>query len=320
MFVVCESLSMQVFLTAVIPVFALIACGFAAGKFKWLGHQSTEALSRFVFIFALPALLIRSISSAPVSDVLNINFLLSYCLGMIGVWLLSAILSRLLYKEGLASGAIRAVNSTYGNTGYLGIPLGVAVFGSSAVVPASMTVVVNAFLIIPMAAILIEVSRNQGNGIPRIIFGSVRTLISNPMVISVVIGLILSFSGAQIPEVVDNFLHILGDAAGPCALVAIGLFVSKIPIKGILGSLALISILKLIIFPAFVWVFVTLLFPLEPMWSAMAVIMAGTPLGATAFVVAQRYNVKVSESSASVVATTALSIITLSIMLITLIP
>ena len=310
---------MDILVTAVIPVFALIACGFAAGKLKWLGPQSTEALNRFVFMFALPALLIRSIARAPVSDILNGNFLAAFIIGMIAVWVLSGLLSRLLYRESLEDGAIRAVNATYGNTGYLGIPLAATVFGQAAIVPASMTVAVNAILIIPMAAILIEVSRNRGRGSAQIVAGTLRTLAVNPMVLSVLTGLLLAVSGVEFPEAVDNFLNILGDAAGPCALVAIGLFVSTIPVGGLIGRLTVLSILKLVVFPAIVWGLVSWVFPLEPMWAAMAVLMAGTPLGATAFVVAQRYKVLVPESSASVVATTAISLITLAFLLVFLV-
>ena len=305
---------MEIFISAVLPVFALIACGFGAGKFKLLGPQSTEVLSQFVFIFALPALLIRSIALAPISDVLNINFIASYGLGMLVIWFISFILSRLIYKDNLESSAIQGVNATYGNTGYLGIPLGLSVFGSGAIVPASITIAVNAFLIIPLATIMIEASRNKGRGVINIIVGTLNTLAINPLVLSVLIGLAICFSGSKFPAVIDNFLLILGGAAGPCALVAIGLFVSNIPVKGIFLRLGITSTLKLVIFPAVVWCLVEYCFYLPPMWSAMAVIMAGTPLGATAFVVAQRYKINVSDSSASVVATTAISIVTLSIL------
>ena len=187
---------MDILVTAVIPVFALIACGYGAGKLKWLGPQSTEALNRFVFMFALPALLIRSIAKAPVSDILNGNFLAAYIIGMVAVWILSGVLSRAVYRESLEDGAMRAVNATYGNTGYLGIPLAATVFGPAAIVPASMTVAVNAILIIPMAAILIEVSRNRGRGSGEILAGTLKTLAVNPMVLSVLTGLLIAVSGA----------------------------------------------------------------------------------------------------------------------------
>ena len=188
---------MEIFISAVLPVFALIACGFGAGKFKLLGPQSTEVLSQFVFIFALPALLIRSIALAPISDVLNINFIASYGLGMLVIWFISFILSRLIYKDNLESSAIQGVNATYGNTGYLGIPLGLSVFGSGAIVPASITIAVNAFLIIPLATIMIEASRNKGRGVSNIIVGTLNTLAINPLVLSVLIGLAICFSENQ---------------------------------------------------------------------------------------------------------------------------
>ncbi len=305
---------MEVFISNVIPVFALIACGFFAGKFKLFGKKSSEVLNQFVYYFSLPALLIHSISVAPISDILNENFILAYSLGMVIVWFVSSLISKFLYRDNLEITALQGVNATYGNTGYLGIPLGLSVFGSAALVPASITIAVNAFLIIPFAAILIEFSRNRSKDFNHVILGIFRALLINPLVLSVLIGLILCFNDVRFPNAVDNFLSILGAAAGPCALIAIGLFVSNIPIKGIFVRLGVTSILKLILFPFAVWVLVELFFPLSQMWVAMAIIMAGTPLGATAFVVAQKYNIGVSESSASIVVTTAISLITLSIL------
>tara|TARA_Y100001970_G_scaffold294368_1_gene451863 strand:- start:51921 stop:52856 length:936 start_codon:yes stop_codon:yes gene_type:complete len=309
---------MDILFTTVIPIFALIGCGFLAGKLKFLGPESTKALSGFVYMFALPGLLILSIGNSPITEILNGNFFAAYSLGMVIVWGISAIVSVIIFRDNIEIGTIRAVNSTYGNTGYLGIPLGIAIFGEIAIVPASISVAINAFLIIPMAAIFIEVARNSGRGFASITFRTLKTLLVNPIVLSVLIGFLLSLSEVSIPSFIEEFLDILGGAAGPCALFAIGLFVSQAAISRLLLRLALLSIVKLLFFPVIVWFLVTWVFPLDLVWGSMAVLMAATPLGATAFVISERYKVSVEESSAAVVVTTGFSVFTLSIIIMLL--
>jgi malonate transporter len=132
----------------------------------------------------------------------------------------------------------------------------------------------------------------------------------------VVIGLVLSTSGADLPLSIERILDLLGQAAAPCALVAIGLFLSGRPVATLLVSASLSSLGKLALFPLIVWLLTLYVFPLEPLWATVAVLMAGMPVGANAFIITGHYGVRLADASAAIVVTTAISLVSLSLMLI----
>ena len=300
---------MTLLLTAILPVFALIACGYLAGRFNLLGARASEALNAFVYMLALPALLVTAVGGAPIEVFLEWSFVGAYAFGIAVAGIAAGLWSAWAQRAGTSGATIQAINATYGNTGYLGIPLGVAVFGEAAVLPAGLTLVVHAVLILPIVTVILE----RGNGDAA--RGTATALLSNPIIWGIAIGLVLAGTDTSLPIPVALFVDYLGDAAGPAALVAIGLFVAGQPLKGLWKGVATASVFKLVVFPAATWVSILLVFELDPMWSAMAVLMAGAPLGVTAFVLADRYGVAKREASAAVVGTTILSLFTLSILL-----
>lgn len=310
------SASMSTLLNAVIPVFGLIAAGYAAGYFRVLGHGASEPLNRFVFHFALPALLFRAVARANLADVLRWDYIAAFVLGLLGVAILSLIASRLVLRERAASAVMRAVNATYGNVGYLGIPLASVAYGERGVIAAGIAIVLNTVLIIGPATAALEMIERRGHAAGDALAGSLAAIGRNPLIIAVVVGLLFAGADVVLPGPVDVFLKLLGDAAGPGALFALGLYVSGRPIMRALGRLSLVAILKLVVAPAIVWLLAVWAFPLEPVWLASAVIMAGTPIGAGSFVLAERYRVDLDETSTVIVVSTLLSILTLGFLLV----
>ena len=310
---------MQTLLTAVVPVFVVIGLGYGAGRLCVLGPRGTEVLNRFVYVFALPALLIRAIGEAPLGEILNWGFIAAFAIGIVVTWAVTVFIALKLKREAPAVAVMRAVNTTYGNTGYLGIPLAATAFGEAAVVPASLSLVINSALILTVATALLEVARSRASmGRSRPLLGTLRALAGNPRIWSVAGGLLLAGFRVSQPRPIDGIVGMLGDAAGPCALFAIGLFVAGRPLTQGLGQLGITVVLKLALLPAVVWLLVSYVFALEPMWAAVAVLMAGVPVGANAFILAERYRTLLPETSTAIVVTTALSLLTLSLMLLLL--
>ena len=307
---------MDTLLNAVIPIFGLIAAGYAAGYFRVLGHGASEPLNRFVFHFALPALLFRAVARSNLGDVLRWDYIAAFVLGLLAIALLSLLASRFILRESPSSAVMRAVNATYGNVGYLGIPLASVAYGERGVIAAGIAVVLNTVLIIGPATAALELMARRGHDAGEAITGSLGAVARNPLIVAVVLGLVFTGGGAVIPGPIDVFLKLLGDAAGPGALFALGLYVSGRPIMRAFGRLSLVAVLKLVAAPAVVWVLATLVFPLEPVWFASAVIMAGTPIGAGSFVLAERYRVDLDETSTAIVLTTLLSLLTLGFLLV----
>ena len=143
-------------------------------------------------------------------------------------------------------------------------------------------------------------------------------LAKNPLVLSVAAGALVSAFGISIPLPLAKFFDLLSSAAGPCALFAIGLFISGQSVREGLHEAALITAIKLLVHPAIAWLLLAAVFEVEPLWATVTILIAALPTGANCFVLAQRYNVFVAPTSATILLSTALSVVTVSLLLILL--
>jgi malonate transporter len=114
---------------------------------------------------------------------------------------------------------------------------------------------------------------------------------------------------------VERFATLLAAAAGPCALFAIGLFVSQLSIREGVRASWPSAALKLLVHPLLMAGLALLLLPIDPFWAKIAVVCAALPLGATAFVLSQRYRLLEAETSTGAVLSTAASVLTVSLVM-----
>jgi predicted permease len=119
----------------------------------------------------------------------------------------------------------------------------------------------------------------------------------------------------KIPLPAERFASLLAAAAGPCALFAIGLFVSQLSIRAGAAASWQSTVLKLVLHPLLMALFAFYLLAMDPFWAKIAVVCAALPLGATAFVLAQRYNLLEAETSTGAVISTAASVVTVSLVM-----
>jgi predicted permease len=149
-------------------------------------------------------------------------------------------------------------------------------------------------------------------------------VLSNPLIAAMGGGVLWSAAGLGMPRAATVFLDMLGACAGPCALFAVGLFLAGQDSKALLdrariGEVCAVSVVKLVVQPLATWVAGSWL-GLEPFLLASAVLGAAFPVGATAFVLAQRHRVYVERCSATILLSTVLSIATLALAMVVLDP
>src|SRR5436190_10462798 len=124
-------------LGAAFPVFALVGCGVLAGRFRLINPGSSEALNRFVYAFALPAMLFIAVYRGSPEELLGSgSFLAGVVLATFGTALAGFALSRFLQGGPTAQSVMRGLNASFANTGYLGIPLVTVAYGERAALPA----------------------------------------------------------------------------------------------------------------------------------------------------------------------------------------
>jgi malonate transporter and related proteins len=305
---------MSVVVNVALPVFAIILAGYLAGRAGLLGESSSEALNKFVYWIALPPLLFLSMARTPLAEILHWPFIGAFLGSILVVWAAAVVVGRLVHGARPAVLTMQGMNASFSNTGYMGIPLFVAAFGEAGLPPASLATVIMSAVAVGIAVAALELTGSR-DGIGRALADVARALCANPLVVSSVLGAAWSETGLPLPVPVVNLFQLTGAAASPCALFAIGLFLASRKLAADLVEVGWISAFKLLCQPLVCWVLIATLFPMDPFWTASAILLAALPTGALTFVVAQEYGVYVERTSAVILVSTLASVITLSTLL-----
>ena len=115
------------------------------------------------------------------------------------------------------------------------------------------------------------------------------------------------------PEPISMFAGLLGGAAGPCALFALGATLASTgrPLSSSAAEISFLATLKLLVHPAAIWLATTHLFPVDPLWATAATLGTALPVAANAFVVARQYDTYVDETSNTILVSTTASLLTI---------
>lgn len=292
-----------------IPFFALIGLGYWAGRTRFFTQEATAYLTKFVFYFALSAMLFRFAANLSLADVIDWPFVWAYALGTGVIYLLVtgvALWRRLSVEEA----AVEAQCGVIGNVGFLGVPMLVLLLGEEAIGPVMLVLAVDLIVFGSLIVILITGSR-QGRLTPGIFRTVGLGLLRNPMIVSIVAGLAWSALRLPIPGPMNEFLTILGAAATPGALFAIGASLASKSAERIHVA-GWLAFSKLVLHPAAVAVTALWLFPVAPYAAGVMISAAALPVAGNVFILAQHYGVAPQRASAAILISTAASILTIS--------
>ncbi|MEM6490539.1 MAG: AEC family transporter [Pseudomonadota bacterium] len=305
---------MSAVIDVVLPVFALIAAGYAVGRAGVLGDGAQSALNRFTYNMALPALLFIGMARLPVAEIFDPAFHLAYNLAWFGTFLVAYALDGLIQpRRGADDQAVAAMAASFPNVGYMGVPLLIFAFGDAGQPPALIAAVLASVVQVPLAMILIQLARG---GLDRATFvNAFTTPLRSPIVIAPAAGMAVSLFDLPLPTPIAGFADILGAAAAPCALVSAGMFLVGKPIGGpALETTLRLTALKLFLNPLIAWLCVMTIAPMPPLMATCVILLSALPTGALVFTMADRYQVFVQGVSSTILASTAISAVTLSIL------
>lgn len=307
---------MQVVLDVALPVFAIILAGYLGGR-TVLGQEASSALSSFVYWFALPAVLLLSMARQPLGDIFNLNFIGAFLGSMLVVYALGWLFGWLKGRgDGPEVNSLQALNASFSNTGYMGIPLFLAAFGPDRLLPAIIATVIMSVVMIGLAVIAMEMARSHGHGLGRALADVGRALVANPLIVSSFAGLAWNLTGLGVPPPVVNLCQLMGSAAGPCALFAIGVFLAGRPLELAWRQVGWLVPLKLLVHPLLAWALIQTVFPLDRFWTGATLLLAALPTGALTFVMATQYKVYVERTSQVILLSTIASVPVLSVILV----
>ena len=307
---------MQAILNVALPIFGVILAGYLAGRWRILGGEATGALNAFVSYFALPILFFGTLARTPVAAVLDPALMLGFSAAVVATFLVGMVSTRLVSGGGLAAMSLQGIAASWGNVGYMGVPLCLAAFGESGLPPAMLTVIVTAIVSMVFGVMLIELEVAAGHGPLRTFLKAAFNVARNPLPLSIGLGIAVSAVGLRLPLPVEKWIDLMGAAAAPCALFAIGLFLSDKSVRSGLVEASLASMIKLLLQPLLAVLILPWFVPLDTVPGKVALLMAALPTAANAFVLARQFDIAVEQNSAAVLLSTAFSVVTVSALLV----
>lgn len=293
-----------------LPFFAIIGLGYLAAYRHFFTESATAYLTKFVFYFALPAMLLKFSTALSLDQILDWNFVAAYLVPSLLVY---GLVTTIAFVRGLDAevSAFEAQCSVIGNVGFLGIPMLAVLLGAAAIPSVMLVLAVDLAVFSSLIAIIIS-ARRDGQFRLSILKTVILGVFSNPMVVAIVVGLLIASQDFALPTPALEFLDILGGAATPGALFAIGASLASKSAERLRFAVWL-SFCKLVVHPAAVAVSALWIFAVPHYPAGVMIACAALPVAGNVYILAQNYGVAPTRVSASILVSTTLSIVTVSL-------
>ncbi|WP_114391153.1 AEC family transporter [Notoacmeibacter marinus] len=298
----------------VLPFFGLIVLGYGAGK---IVRQPVEALgwmNIFIIYIALPALFFQLLSKTPIEKLTEWSYIVGSSASTYIIFGFMFAVSLWHYRA-IPRATITGLAAAYGNIGYMGPGLALLAFGASAAVPVALIFAFENALHFAIVPALMALSGTVDRSPGALAFDVVKRILLHPFILATIVGVGAAALEATPPLAVERLLDYLANAAAPCALFVMGVTLALRPLRRVPVELSLIVPLKLVVHPLLCWVVLSAMGNFDPVWIQSAILLAALPTATNVFVLAQQYNVWAERASASVLVTTAASVVTVTAIL-----
>ncbi|CAM3423776.1 AEC family transporter [Paracoccus nototheniae] len=295
-----------------LPFFALIGLGWAAAASRFFPPEGAAWLTRFVFYFALSAMLFRFAAGIDLGALFDLRFALAYLGGSAVVWAAGIAVARARGLD-LAEAAMEAQCCMIGNTGFLGVPMLVVLLGDGAIGPVLMILTIDLLVFSTLITLIVHASRNGGLRAAAVV-PALRGIAANPMILAMVAGLAWGGLALPMPAPLDEFLALLGGAATPGALFAIGASLAGRRLAR-LAPAGWLAGAKLGLHPLAVGLAAWAL-GVDPFAAGVMVIAAGLPVAGNVYILAQHFGIAQQRVSTAILISTAASIVTLPVLMV----
>jgi len=311
---------MQAILAVTVPFFALVLCGYLAGRARMLPEATIPGLNLFVLYFALPCMLFRFGASLPVAQVLDPVVVLLWVVAAVVVMALTIALTR-SDAVPMKDAALGALTVAWPNTGFMGVPLLAALLGPAAAGPVITTLLVDLFFTSSLAIALAQAGGGRGTtpaGLLRLLKGT----LANPLPAAIALGLLFSALQWRLPGPLDTIVRMLGDAATPVALFTIGTILWRaglhVHTRTPPARYVPLALAKLFLHPLLVLglgaAAMALGVPLSAFTLTVLVLAAGLPSASAVSLLAERFGADNGRITRIVIASTVLAFVTFSVL------
>ncbi|PHR83357.1 MAG: permease [Colwellia sp.] len=293
------------------PTFMLIAIGYLVVKKGWMPKENVRPLAWFVVNIALPAALFKALSSRSFQDILHYDYLLVYGLGSLLSFATLFTLARLRNKT-ITECALFGLGASLSNSLMVGFPIVTQLFGEEALVPFTLTLIVENLFILPLALALADTGQQKNSHFFMAFAKSLPKLLKNPIILSIAFGIASTAFDIQPPELANKVIDVLAVTVAGVSLFAIGGMLVGLKTKGMVTDLSSIVAGKLILHPLFIFLLMSF-FPTMPLlFQHVAILLACMPMFSIFAVIGIRYQYG-GLCSAVLLPTTLVSFVTINL-------
>ncbi len=278
------------------PFFALVLCGYVATRRGFLPQSAIPGLNTFVLYFALPCMLYRFGASTPVAQLLDGTLIGLYTLcALVMVGFTIAVTRR--RGMGWNDASFGALVAAFPNTGFMGVPLLVALLGAQAAGPAIVTITVDMILTSSLCIALSRLDGADEHGVSHAARSALRGVLVNPLPWSIVLGGLSSAFALKLPAPIMATAGMLADAASPVALFTIGAILARSQMNAVtrtpLADYVPVTLIKLLVHPVLLGLmglgFIAMGLPLDRFALTVVVLVAALPSASNIAILAERF-------------------------------
>ena len=319
----CHNVRVLQILSVTFPFFALVLCGYLAARRGLLPLASIPGLNGFVLFFALPCMLYRFGATTPIAHLMDARVALTYlACALIMVTLCIAITRR--GRIGWNDAAFGALVAAFPNTGFMGVPLLVALLGAKAAGPAIVTILVDMVITSSLCIALSRLDAGQGSSASQAARNALKGVATNPMPWAILGGALASALQITLPKPVGATLGMLADAATPVALFTIGAVLARSQMQAATNAahavawreVLPVAALKLFLHPVLVWAAGSVVIycgvALDGFALTVLVLVAALPSASNVSMLAERFGADNGRIARIIMVSTALAFLTFS--------
>jgi malonate transporter len=295
------------------PLFLLVLLGYALIRWGRWEKSVSDALTRFVFAVAIPTLLFRLMTGFSHLPRVDGRLLIAYFGGSLVVFALARVAAWRMFRMDGAAQSVFGVGGIFSNNLLLGVPLAKTLLGDASLPAVSLVLIFNSLLLWTLVTVSVEWARNRSASLAGFL-ATAWGVVTNPIVASIIAGTAYGYTGLPLPGMIDRTLELIGQAAVPLSLIALGMGLAEFGIREGIRESAAICTFKLLAHPAVVLAAAYAL-ALPQLETQAIVLLAALPVGANVYLMARQFDTLAGSVAGSLVLSTIVAAASAPVML-----
>lgn len=305
---------MEQIIAVILPILIILAAGYGSVFFKMLERSHIQAISQYIIKIALPAFLLHALSTRPFAEIWQAPYFFAYLIGSLLLFFGTYLLYRKWIQLPQTQAAVMGFGGSMSNTGFIGTAVLTLLIGQAAVPYLAMTLMIENIIMLTLMLVLAESGLSQHKSLHELCYASLKNISKNPVILSIIFGLIGSMLSIQWPDAVAFSLKSLAATASPLAILVIGANLAGLDLKQIGQDVTIMCSIKLLLMPLVIGTALYLMPATTPQMLYAGIILAALPMASAFGIYGQIYGIP-ERSAAPVMFSTLLSLLVIAAIL-----